>query len=118
LGINTLHELKAAWQQADDYVHVNRFQAQQDLLAAIPTEQVVQLALQQQDKILYYERLTELTRELKALGAHNINAGKPEGLTGRARLIAFKQAYELFRTAQGLPATYEVIYLTAQKSYE
>jgi malonyl-CoA O-methyltransferase len=73
--------------------------------------------VQQENRTLYYDRLSELTRELKALGAHNINTGKPEGLTGRARLFAFKTAYEIFRVAQGLPASYDVIYLTVQKNH-
>ncbi|WP_062061579.1 malonyl-ACP O-methyltransferase BioC [Cellvibrio sp. OA-2007] len=115
LGPNTLHELKSAWQQVDNYVHVNRFQSAQDLTAATESANLFVAQLQQEIRSLYYERLSDLTRELKALGAHNVNAGKPEGLTGRARLLAFKNAYEVFRGAQGLPATYDVIYLTANK---
>jgi malonyl-CoA O-methyltransferase len=115
LGPDTLHELKFAWQQVDNYVHVNRFQSAPDLAAATQSAQLVIAQLQQENRSLYYERLSDLTRELKALGAHNVNAGKPEGLTGRARLLAFKNAYEVFRGAQGLPATYDVIYLTASK---
>jgi len=117
LGPHTLHELKSAWQQVDDYVHVNRFQSQQALIAATNSSQLVLGDVQQENRTLYYDRLNELTRELKALGAHNINSGKPEGLTGRSRLLAFKNAYETFRTAQGLPATYDVIYLTAHKHH-
>lgn len=115
LGPRTLHELKSAWQQVDNYVHVNRFQSQKNILSAVNSASLVPAGVQQENRTLYYDRLNELTRELKALGAHNINTGKPEGLTGRARLLAFKNAYEIFRTAQGLPATYDVIYLTANK---
>ncbi len=115
LGPNTLHELKSAWQQVDNYVHVNRFQSAQNLTAATESANLFVAQLKQENRSLYYERLSDLTRELKALGAHNVNAGKPEGLTGRARLLAFKNAYEVFRGAQGLPATYDVIYLTANK---
>ena len=56
----------------------------------------------------------DLTRELKALGAHNINAGKPGGLTGRKKIEAFKQAYEQFRRDDALPASYEVFYVLVQ----
>ncbi|MDO8344997.1 MAG: malonyl-ACP O-methyltransferase BioC [Cellvibrio sp.] len=115
LGPHTLHELKSAWQQVDNYVHVNRFQSQQALIASIDLSQLNLDNVQQENRTLYYDRLSELTRELKALGAHNINSGKPEGLTGRSRLLAFKSAYESFRSPQGLPATYDVIYLQASK---
>lgn len=115
LGPKTLHELKSAWQQVDNYVHVNRFQSQQALVAAINSSQLILDDIQQANRILYYDHLNELTRELKALGAHNINSGKPEGLTGRSRLLGFKRAYESFRSPQGLSATYDVIYLRASK---
>lgn len=115
LGPHTLHELKSAWQQVDNYVHVNRFQSQQALIASIDSSQLILDNVQQENRTLYYDRLNELTRELKALGAHNINSGKPEGLTGRSRLLAFKNAYESFRSPQGLSATYDVIYLHASK---
>ena len=49
-------------------------------------------------------------RELKAIGAHNVTAGRPRGLTGRKRLAAMTQAYETLRGEGGLPATYEVIH--------
>lgn len=115
LGPNTLHELKSAWRQVDDYVHVNHFYPQDELrLATVATGLSIEhFAVEQ--RVMFFARLTELTRELKALGAHNINAGKPEGLTGRARMAAFKSAYEHFRDERGLPATYEVFYLSVRK---
>jgi len=116
LGPQTLHELKSAWQQVDDYVHVNRFQSLQSIISAVQSAHLAASDVQQENRTLHYDRLNELTRELKALGAHNINSGKPEGLTGRSRLLAFKTAYDIFRSAQGLPATYEIIYLTANKA--
>lgn len=114
LGPNTLHELKSAWQQVDRYVHVNQFQAQDSVrLAAVAAGlKINHFAVEQ--RVLHFDRLTELTRDLKALGAHNINAGKPEGLTGRQRIAAFRAAYEGYREAAGLPATYEVFYLSLQ----
>ncbi len=115
LGPNTLHELKSAWQQVDNYVHVNHFYPQDELrLAAVAADLAIEhFAVEQ--RVMFFERLTELTRELKALGAHNINSGKPEGLTGRSRVAAFKSAYEQFRDERGLPATYEVFYLSVRK---
>lgn len=50
-------------------------------------------------------------RELKLLGAHNVLENRPRGLTGKKSLQGLVQAYEIFRTTQGLlPATYEVVY--------
>lgn len=116
LGPATLHELKSAWKSVDDYVHVNSFSAPSELTESIQASGLQLDQLQVQERILYFARLADLTRELKALGAHNINAGQPEGLTSRSRLFAFKNAYEHFRTAQGLPASYDLLYLTAHKA--
>jgi malonyl-CoA O-methyltransferase len=59
---------------------------------------------------LYYPDALSLMRELKAIGAHNVNAGRSRGLTGRQGWQRMVQAYEALRTPQGLPATWEVVY--------
>jgi malonyl-CoA O-methyltransferase len=115
LGPETLRELKVAWKQVDDYVHVNYFQSAAELTRSINMSDLLLEQLQSRERILYFARLADLTRELKALGAHNINSGKPEGLTSRARLLAFKSAYEQFRCEQGLPASYDLLYVSLQK---
>jgi len=118
LGPRTLHELKTAWQQVDQYVHVNRFQPVASLADVARVAGLVECEFEQEMRVLHFERLQDLTRELKALGAHNMNSGKPAGLTGRARIEAFKAAYEQLRSKRGLPATYEVIYFAATKARE
>ena len=49
-------------------------------------------------------------RDLKAIGAHNVNAGRARGLTGKSRLTRMIAAYEAFRRDGRLPATYEIVY--------
>jgi malonyl-CoA O-methyltransferase len=116
LGPKTLHELKTAWQCVDDYVHVNRFQSDTQIKEALASAGLQLNEFIREDRILYFEKLVDLTHELKALGAHNINQGQATGLTGRQRIQAFKNAYEKHRTPAGLPATYEVFYVCAHKS--
>jgi len=57
-----------------------------------------------------YPDVLTLMRDLKAIGAHNVTAGRPRALAGRARLARVNEAYESFRREERLPATYEVIY--------
>ncbi|MBN0989395.1 malonyl-ACP O-methyltransferase BioC [Amphritea pacifica] len=110
LGPDTLFELREAWSEVDQYQHVNRFISFTDLQrSAEPYLQ--QLSLTEMQELLLYDELRGLTSELKGIGAHNISAGRQSGLTGKARIMAFKQAYEQFRRADGqLPATYQVFY--------
>ena len=44
-----------------------------------------------------------------------MNPGRPGGLTGRARILGLVDAYEQFREASGLPATYQVVYAVLEK---
>lgn len=110
LGPNTLQELRKAWSGVDQYQHVNRFIGLETLRQQCSLG--LQLAaLDEEERLLLYPEVRGLTNELKGIGAHNISAGRPTSLTGKARILAFKQAYEAFRRADGLlPATYQVFY--------
>ncbi|WP_347331778.1 malonyl-ACP O-methyltransferase BioC [Marinimicrobium locisalis] len=116
LGPRTLWELKSAWQAVDGYVHVNRFSAQTSVTSALEGAGFSKVVHETEERVLAYDSLSDLTRELKALGAHNVNRGQPEGLTGRQKVMALKSAYEGFRREDGrLPASYEVFYIRATK---
>lgn len=115
LGPATLFELREAWSQVDNYQHVNQFQSMGQLLSVLPDELDV-IESECEMRVLHYSQLKELTHELKGIGAHNMNAGQAKGLTGPARVKAFRKAYESFRDAQGmLSASYEVYYLILRK---
>ncbi|HWV16479.1 MAG TPA: malonyl-ACP O-methyltransferase BioC [Cellvibrio sp.] len=116
LGPDTLHELKTAWQQVDSYVHVNRFTSREQLLQTLQASGLSLDNFTRQLSVLQFEKLVDLTRELKALGAHNVNSGQPEGLTGRKKIAAFKAAYEQFRHNHYLPASYDIFYVAARKA--
>ena len=115
LCVGTLDELRESWRAADGMVHVNRFRpfSTYQQLCADSGFRVV--SLEQRAHVLHYPDVRSLTHELKALGAHNLNPGRPGGLTGRARVVALVQAYEQFRQTQGLPATYQVVYAVLEK---
>lgn len=113
LGPNTLHQLKWAWAQADDYQHVNDFVDKQTLLAAL-NQQFDEVELVAKEVVLGYDTVQQLSRDLKDLGASNHNAQAAPGLTGVGRVRRMKQAYESLRDESGqLPITYEVYFITA-----
>jgi malonyl-CoA O-methyltransferase len=112
-GPDTLRELRAAWAEVDAAVHVNRFVDMHDLGAALQRAGFIEPVLDVDRHVLHYPEVATLMGELKAIGAHNVNAGRPRGLTGPGRLKRMTQAYEARRTAAGLPATYEVVYAAA-----
>lgn len=104
----SLYELREAWQAVDDHVHVNRFQPLNELQALLGAAGFADWRCEVEPHVLYYPRLAELTRELKALGAHNINPGRPGGLGGTGRLRTLTAAYDRFRSEQGVPASWQV----------
>jgi malonyl-CoA O-methyltransferase len=111
---NTLQELQQSWRTVDDAVHVNAFIAQEKIAANLRQAGFTQVETVTATHTLYYTQLQDLARELKAIGAHNMNAGRPQGLMGKQRWAKLMAAYEAYRTPRGLPATYEVLYVTAR----
>jgi malonyl-CoA O-methyltransferase len=109
-GPDTLKELRAAWASVDDYTHVNRFIDMHDLGDALLRARLAEPVLDVENFTLTYGDVLALMRDLKAIGAHNVTAGRPAGLTGRGKLQAMTAAYEQRRTDGRLPATYEVVY--------
>ena len=115
-GEETLHELRQSWFQADPpHVHVNTFARQSDIEDAVTRTGFTTAMIELQRQTLYYPSVRALTAELKTLGAHNVNAGRSIHLTGKRCVNAFVDAYEQRRTRQGLPATWDIIQVTAQK---
>ena len=115
LCVGTLYELRESWQAVDGMVHVNRFRQLDDYQRLCAASGLRVRSLDVQPHVLHYPDVRSLTHELKALGAHNLNPGRPGGLTGRARIMGLIDAYERFRQSEGLPATYQVVYAVLEK---
>jgi malonyl-CoA O-methyltransferase len=114
-GPATLHELRAAWSAVDTHVHVNGFAGKAALeQAAKRAGFTVTLKCEPQKRP--YASLRALARELKGIGAHNMNDARATGLTPRA---AFARAEQEFGkglvVGQGIPVTWEVYYLDLRK---
>ena len=109
-GPDTLTELRAAWRAVDDRVHVNRFIDMHDIGDAMVRAGLAEPVMDVDHFCMTYPRVLDLMRDLKAIGAHNVTAGRGRGLTGRRRLDALAAAYEPHRREGRLPATWEVVY--------
>jgi malonyl-CoA O-methyltransferase len=116
MGEHTLHELKHAWAQVDDKPHVNQF---------VPAAHIADLAMRLgfEDVIadsefitMTYAGVTDVMRDLKNIGAHNVDHNRPKGLMSSKVIKQLTEHYQAFRTEDGLyPATYELVYLRARK---
>jgi len=109
LGPSTLFELRESWAAVNELQHVNQFISPSEWFGySFPLELVRH---KQSTEVEYYSEVGRLLRELRTLGAHNVNPKRRQGLGGQAELKAMMQHYQHFRTEQGIPASYEVHYL-------
>ncbi len=110
-GPDTLTELRQAWRAVDDAVHVNSFIDMHDIGDALMRAKLAEPVMDAERLTLTYADGMGVMRDLKAMGAHNVSAGRHHGLTGKRKLKQMLAAYEQFRDGDGLlPATYEVVY--------
>ena len=110
-GPDTLLELRESWLATDaPGNHVNHFFDAPSLGTALMHAGLAEPVLDVDRIVMPYDDVLTLMRELKAIGAHNVTRGRARGLTGRRRLAAMTQAYEVLRRDGKLPATYEVIH--------
>ena len=109
-GPDTLKELRAAYQGTDRYTHVNRFIDMHDLGDMLVHAGFADPVMDMEYLTLTYGNVRALMHDLKAIGAHNVTAGRRQGMTARASLAAVERHYEALRRDGRLPATFEVIY--------
>lgn len=116
LGPNTLIELKQSWQQVDEHVHVNHFFSLDEWLKAIRDSGLTIEAQRVLMPQLHFDSVRQLLKELKLIGAHNVNRGQPQGLLGKKNLRKLYVAYEAFKINGYLPASYEVYFFVIKNS--
>jgi malonyl-CoA O-methyltransferase len=113
-GANTLQELKSAWQEVDDYNHVNDFYNIDQLSGLLEDAGFHQIELESKPYISVYESVWDLMAELKQLGAHTVIAGCNKHLTTRANMHRMICAYQKQDGSGLVPATFEVITVSAK----
>jgi malonyl-CoA O-methyltransferase len=114
-GPATLHELRAAWSAVDAHVHVNGFVDKVMLERAAKRAGFI-VSLKREPQARHYSSLRALARELKGIGAHNMNESRPPGLTPRGAFARVEQEFGKGLVAgQGIPVTWEVYYLDLRK---
>lgn len=110
LGPDTLTELRQSWAAVDRDTHVNDFLDMHDVGDALVRAGLSSPVMDMERLTLTYPDPYAVMRDLKAIGAHNVNIGRPAHMTGKARLRQVIGHYERLRRDGVIPATYEVVY--------
>ena len=108
-GPDTLKELRDSWAQVDGHAHVNAFLDMHDVGDSLVKTRFADPVMDVERITLTYPDVWKLMRELKQIGAHNVTAGRPRGLTGKSHMQQLVNAYECYRQTDVLPASYEIV---------
>ncbi|MBL4744041.1 MAG: malonyl-ACP O-methyltransferase BioC, partial [Cycloclasticus sp.] len=114
-GPKTLLELNQAWAAADDHVHVNSFIDATEIEQQLSAVGFQAIDVVYEELTFYYPSAKSLMRDLKGMGAHNINEQRKKGLMGVSAFKRMLLSYEQLRDKKGLPATFQAVYGFARK---
>lgn len=112
-GPQTLHELKTAWASVDSYKHVNAFYNEAQLKQFLEQAGFKHVQIKTKLYTPCYDSVWTLMQELKHLGAHHVMAGRNKKITTKTAMQQMIAAYEQHRIGGQIPATFEVITVTA-----
>ncbi|MEQ1531304.1 MAG: malonyl-ACP O-methyltransferase BioC [Methylococcales bacterium] len=112
-GPQTLQELKTSWAAVDSFSHVNDFYAPTKLQDFLQRAGFKDIGISRQLVVSHYGSVLDLMKELKQLGAHHVMAGRNTKLTSKTQLQQMFARYEDFRSQGNIPASFEVIFVTA-----
>jgi malonyl-CoA O-methyltransferase len=111
----SLHEFSQSWQQVDDGVHINALASAASWLAAASGNGLICEHHQVTTIIEYYADVRAIGKMLKSTGAHHVHRSAPVGLMTPSRYANLVAAYENLRQDQGLPLSWNILFLTLEK---
>lgn len=110
VGPDTLAEVRQAWSEVDDGVHVHGFVDMHDLGDMANRSGLAEPVLDIDRLTVTYPDVSGLVSDLRACGATNVAHGRRSQLTGRSRWNAFRKRIEAQRTGVGLSISVELIF--------
>jgi len=117
LGPETLKELRYCWQQVEEYPHTHSFIHSELLIQEISKYKPSYISVEVKHCYRYFYQAIDLMKELKMLGANNMQKNKHKGLLTMRKLQHVFKIYENFRDKKGLlPTTYEVYLILVTKA--
>ena len=110
-GPDTLKEMRESWASVDDQPHTSTFVDMHEVGDALLQAGFINPVTDMEVITMTYHSVRQLMKDIKNIGATNTHSERSKGLMGKNKLKAFEQAYEQFKTPEGLyPASWEIIY--------
>lgn len=116
----TFHEMNKAFRHAElsPVAHMLSMPPEADVLATFEQPNLRIISTRQQPITTWHADFTELRRSIRGVGANRLPTSLPttsREAIDRAARARFIEAYELLRTHRGLPLTYHVLTVHAQR---
>lgn len=110
-GPDTLKEMRESWSSVDQSPHTSAFIDMHEIGDALLKAGFINPVTDMELITMTYSNVRQLMKDIKQIGASNTDSERSKGLMGKQKLKAFEQAYEQFKTEDGLyPASWEIIY--------
>ncbi|MBT4963996.1 MAG: malonyl-ACP O-methyltransferase BioC [Francisellaceae bacterium] len=112
-GPDTLQELKYIWGNIDSYQHVNDFIDMHHIGDILLQHKFIDPVVDRENITVTYPSAIKLMKELKSMGATNINSGRTKYLATKSSIAKVNEDYNnSFKTAdeKNVYATFEIIY--------
>lgn len=116
LAAGTLAELESSFREVDGASHVSRFAEPHSILSQAQSAGLALAEARQVPVTEHYPDVVALMRALQAIGASHKAAERRRSLMTPRQFARMECAYEKHRVPQGLPATWQVLYVVLQKT--
>lgn len=119
LGPNTLHELRHCFQviTPEGPPRVNQFSAMDELRESLRQLGLDELFSHQENRVIFYQDAYDVMHHTRGIGAGNKYDIRSKQLSARNLFDRVNALYHKdFGQENGVPATWEVFYIVAQKS--
>ncbi|MDF1779787.1 MAG: methyltransferase domain-containing protein [Alcanivoracaceae bacterium] len=111
----TMQEFRKSWRACDENMHFNVLPSAAEWLAAAQQNNFAVQQEQSLQLIEHYDDVRAIGKMLKSTGAYRVQRDQPVGLMTPKKYAALSQHYDAYRTAQGLPVTWQVLFLSLTK---
>lgn len=110
----TLKELAFAFSALDDLSHINHFTAKDSITSLLQGAGFSKIDYHTETKTVFHPTALDLMKTLKGIGASY--KGTHQGMVSRQKFIKLEETYrQHFGEERGLPASWEILYVTATK---
>ena len=111
----TMHEFKKSWRACDENMHFNILPSAVEWVAAAEENDFAVQQEQSLQLVEYYADVRAIGKMLKSTGAYRVQRDQPVGLMTPKKYAALSHQYDTYRTARGLPVTWQVLFLSLTK---